>query len=257
MNSPAAGRGLAVVTGGSSGIGFAVAARLHTAGHPVLLTGRNADTLAKAAAELRGGGGAPVEVVAFDVTDEAGVEEHLGPREVEVLVNNAGWANTARLDRVALADWNAMLAVHATGAMLCSRAVIAGMVARHYGRIVTVNSMAGITGEKYIAAYVAAKHAAIGLMRATAAELRGTGVTANAVCPAYVDTPMTDRSVDNIVKLTGKDPAEARAAVTGMGALGRMVTPEEVAAAVAYFASAEAAAVNGQTLILDGGGIFG
>ncbi len=255
MSNPNTSRGLAVVTGGSSGIGLAVAARLHADGHPVLLTGRNADALAKAAAEL--GGGSSVEVAAFDVADEAGVEEHLRPREVEILVNNAGWANSSRLDRLAVADWNAMLAVHATGSMLCSRAVIGGMVARNYGRIITVNSMAGVTGEKYIAAYVAAKHAAIGLMRATAAEVRGTGVTANAVCPAYVDTPMTDRSVDNIVKLTGKDPDDTRSDLARMGALGRMVTPEEVAAAVAYFASPEAGAVNGQTLILDGGGIFG
>ena len=255
MSNPNTSRGLAVVTGGSSGIGLAVAARLHADGHPVLLTGRNADALAKAAAEL--GGGSSVEVAAFDVADEAGVEEHLRPREVEILVNNAGWANSSRLDRLAVADWNAMLAVHATGSMLCSRAVIGGMVARNYGRIITVNSMAGVTGEKYIAAYVAAKHAAIGLMRATAAEVRGTGVTANAVCPAYVDTPMTDRSVENIVKLTGKDTDDARSSLARMGALGRMVTPEEVAAAVAYFASPEAGAVNGQTLILDGGGIFG
>ena len=255
MSNANPSRGLAVVTGGSSGIGLAVAARLHADGHPVLLTGRHPDALAKAAAEL--GGGSSVEVAAFDVADEAGVEEHLRPREVEILVNNAGWANSSRLDRLAVADWNAMLAVHATGSMLCSRAVIGGMVARNYGRIITVNSMAGLTGEKYIAAYVAAKHAAIGLMRATAAEVRGTGVTANAVCPAYVDTPMTDRSVDNIVKLTGKDPDDARSSLARMGALGRMVTPEEVAAAVAYFASPEAGAVNGQTLILDGGGIFG
>jgi NAD(P)-dependent dehydrogenase (short-subunit alcohol dehydrogenase family) len=255
VSQSTAGKGLAVITGGSSGIGLAVAARLHADGHPVLLTGRNTDTLAKAAAEL--GGGTSVEVAAFDVADEAAVDEHLRPREVEILVNNAGWANSSRLDRIALADWNAMLAVHATGAMLCSRAVVGGMLARNYGRIVTVNSMAGVTGEKYIGAYVAAKHAAIGLMRATAAELRGTGVTANAVCPAYVDTPMTDRSVDNIVKLTGKDPADARGALAEMGALGRMVTPEEVAAAVAFFASPEAAPINGQTLILDGGGIFG
>ena len=255
MSNPTPNRGLAVITGGSSGIGFAVAARLHGDGHPVLLTGRNTDALAKAAAEL--GGGSSVEVAAFDVADEAGVEEHLRPREVEILVNNAGWANSSRLDRLSLADWNAMLAVHATGSMLCSRAVIGGMVARNHGRIITVNSMAGLTGEKYIAAYVAAKHAAIGLMRATAAELRGTGVTANAVCPAYVDTPMTDRSIDNIVNLTGKDPSDARSSLAGMGALGRMVTPAEVAAAVAYFVSPEAGAVNGQTLILDGGGIFG
>jgi NAD(P)-dependent dehydrogenase (short-subunit alcohol dehydrogenase family) len=229
-----------------------VAARLLGSGHRVLLTGRDQGRLEGAAAALDGA----ADIAAFDVTDEAAVDAHLRPLAVDVLVNNAGWANSSPLARTTLADWEAMLAVHATGAFLCTRAVIGGMLERDRGRIVTVASVAGLVGERYIASYVAAKHAAVGLMRAAAAEVAGTGVTSNAVCPSYVDSPMTDRSVATIAGRTGRDQAEARAAIEAMVPLGRLVTPDEVAAAVAWFVSPEAAVVNGQTLVLDGGGIF-
>jgi NAD(P)-dependent dehydrogenase (short-subunit alcohol dehydrogenase family) len=127
------------------------------------------------------------------------------------------------------------------------------MIERRDGRIVTVASVAGLTGLRYTSAYSASKHAAIGLMRATAAEVAGTGVTANAVCPAYVDTGMTERTVDNIVEKTGRTAEEARAELEQMTPLGRLLDPEEVAAAVVFLASQEAAAINGQTIVLDGG----
>ena len=248
---------LVVVTGGSGGIGRACAARFLAAGHQVLLTGRNEDALAKAAAELGGGGtDGAIEIAAFDVTDEAAVEHHLRPLAVDVLVNNAGWANSAPLERIPLADWEAMLTVHATGAFLCTRAVLGGMRERGDGRIVTVASVAGIVGGPYIAAYTAAKHAAIGLMRATAAEVAGTGITANAVCPGYVDTPMTDASVTRLAGRTGRSLDETRSILVSTSPLGRLITAEEVAAAVAYLASPEAAPVNGQTIVLDGGRMF-
>jgi NAD(P)-dependent dehydrogenase (short-subunit alcohol dehydrogenase family) len=244
---------LAVVTGGSGGIGRACAARFLAAGHHVLLTGRNEEALDKAATDL---GGDRLDVAAFDVTDEAAVERHLRQLAVDILVNNAGWANSAPLERVPLADWEAMLTVHATGPFLCTRAVLGGMRERGHGRIVSVASVAGMVGAPYIAAYTAAKHAAIGLMRATAAEVVGTGITANAVCPGYVDTPMTDSSVTRLAGRTGRSPDEMRSTLASTSPLGRLITPEEVAAAVAYLASPEAAPVNGQSLVLDGGRIF-
>ncbi|MGH9003658.1 MAG: SDR family NAD(P)-dependent oxidoreductase, partial [Acidimicrobiia bacterium] len=195
--------------------------------------------------------------LAFDVTDEAAVTGALADLEVDILVNNAGYGTSAPLERTSLDDWSAMLAVHVTGPFLCTRAVLPGMKARNHGRIITVSSLAGLAGARYISAYVAGKHAGIGLMRATAAEVTGTGVTANAVCPGYVDTPMTDTSVAKIAATTGKGEDQARAYLERTSPLGRLITPDEVAAAVGYLASEEAAAVNGQTLVLDGGGIFG
>jgi NAD(P)-dependent dehydrogenase (short-subunit alcohol dehydrogenase family) len=223
-----------VVTGGTKGIGKAVAERFAAAGERVEAVGRD---------EL-------------DVTDEGQVTaffDRLG--RVDVLVNNAGVASGSPLARTTLDDWRAHLDVNATGAFLCTRAVVGGMIERGDGRIITVASVAGLTGAPYTAAYAASKHAAVGLMRATAAEVAGTGVTANAVCPAYVDTDMTRRTIANIVEKTGRTAEDAEAALEAMTPLGRLLEPDEVAGAVVFLASPEAAAINGQALVLDGGGL--
>jgi NAD(P)-dependent dehydrogenase (short-subunit alcohol dehydrogenase family) len=225
---------LVVVTGGTKGIGKAVADRFAAAGDRVEAVGR-ADC---------------------DVTDEAEVAayfERIGP--VDVLVNNAGVGWSAPLARTTMDDWFSHLDVNATGAFLCTRAVIGGMLERDSGRIVTVASVAGLVGASYTAAYAASKHAAIGLMRAAAAEVAGTGVTANAVCPSWVRTDMTRRSVERIVEKTGRTPDEAETSLIMMTPLGRLLEPEEVAFAVEFLAAPEAGAINGQTLVLDGGGI--
>ena len=172
-----------------------------------------------------------------------------------MLVNNAGIASGATLARTTLDEWRAHLDVNATGAFLCTRTVVGGMIERGDGRIVTVASVAGLYGARYTAAYTASKHAAVGLMRATAAEVAGTGVTSNAVCPAYVDTAMTDRTVETIVAKTDRSADEARAELESMTPLGRLLDPDEVAAAVVFLASREAASINGQTIVLDGGGL--
>ena len=172
-----------------------------------------------------------------------------------MLVNNAGVSASADVARTSLADWRAQLDVNATGAFLCTRAVLPGMRERDSGRVVTVASVAGRAGAKYTAAYTASKHAAVGLMRAVAAEVAGSGVTANAVCPAFVRTDMTAQSVERIVASTGRSEADAEGALAAMTPLGRLLEPEEVAFAVAFLAAPEAGAINGQTLVLDGGGI--
>ena len=225
-----------VVTGGTRGIGEAIAARFAALGERVIALGR-ADG---------------------DVTDEAAVAdifERTGP--VDVLVNNAGVSAGADVARTTLDDWRGQIGVNATGAFLCTRAVLGGMRERGRGRIVTVASTAGLQGARYTAAYTASKHAAVGLMRAVAAEVAGTGVTANAVCPAFVRTDMTAQSVARIVASTGRSEPEAEEALAAMTPLGRLLEPEEVAFAVAFLAAPEAGAINGQTLVLDGGGIQG
>jgi len=236
-----------VVTGGGKGIGRAIVTRFAVAGDRVVAVGRNREALEATEA-------ATAEVC--DVTDEDQVTalfERLGP--IDVLVNNAGVATSARLGRTTLDDWRAQWEVNATGAFLCTRAAIGGMMARGDGRIVIVASTAGLVGSRYTAAYTASKHATVGLMRAVAAEVAGTGVTANAVCPAYVRTEMTSRSIARIVAATDRTEEEAEAALIASSPLGRLLEPDEVAFAVAFLAAPEAAAINGQTIVLDGGGI--
>ncbi len=189
----------------------------------------------------------------LDVTDEAAVARVFGEiGAVDVLVNNAGVASSAPLKRTTLDEWHRQLEVNATGAFLCTRAVLEGMRERGSGRIVTVASVAGHVGSRYTSGYTASKHAVLGLMRSVAAEVAGTGVTANSVCPAYVRSDMTDTTVANIEARTGQDGEAALAAMTP---LGRLIEPEEVAFAVRFFAAPEAGAINGQTLIIDGGGV--
>jgi NAD(P)-dependent dehydrogenase (short-subunit alcohol dehydrogenase family) len=225
-----------VVTGGTRGIGRAVAERFEAAGDRVVALGRE-----------------DADVTAEDAV--AALFHSIG--DGDVLVNNAGVSASADVARTTLAEWRAQIDVNATGAFLCTRAVLGGMRERGSGRIVTVASTAGLAGARYTAAYTASKHAAVGLMRAVAAEVAGSGVTANAVCPAFVRTDMTAASVERIVATTGRSADEAEDAIAAMTPLGRLLEPEEVAYAVTFLAAPEAGAINGQTIVLDGGGIQG
>jgi len=245
----------ALVTGGSRGIGRAIVARLAADGLDVVAVGRDPDALDEVVAAATDHG-ARVEAACCDVTDEDAVADlfaRVGP--VDVVVPNAGVSASAPVHRTTLADWDRQLRVNATGVFLTTRAALPAMRERDHGRIVVVASVASLHGARYISAYAASKHAALGFVRSVAAEVAGTGITANAVCPGYVDTAMTDRSVANIVALTDHDNEGARRLLERQQPLGRLITPAEVAAAVAYLASDAAAPVNGQALVLDGGGI--
>jgi NAD(P)-dependent dehydrogenase (short-subunit alcohol dehydrogenase family) len=237
-----------VVTGGAKGIGLAVVQRFAELGDQVVALGRDQRALDAVADRLG------VRTVVCDVCDEdAVIAAFAAIGEVDVLVNNAGISESAPVARTTLDAWHRQLEVNATGPFLCTRAVIDSMRKRGTGSIITVASVAGLIGAPYVSAYTASKHAAIGLMRAVAAELAGTGARANAVCPAYVRGEMTDRTIENIVRRTGRGADQAQQALAGMTPLGRLIEPEEVADAVVYLASDAAASINGQALALDGG----
>jgi NAD(P)-dependent dehydrogenase (short-subunit alcohol dehydrogenase family)/enamine deaminase RidA (YjgF/YER057c/UK114 family) len=222
----------------------------------VVLAARTRDQIERGAIELAAKG-RRAKAVVCDVTSEASVQAlsreaaELGP--VAVLVNNAGAAGSMPIARTSLEDWNRLMAVNATGAFLCTRAFLPGMLERHWGRMVNVASTAGLSGGKYLAAYSAAKHALVGLTRSVAAEVAGTGVTVNAVCPGFVDTEMTAETVDRIVAKTGRTREEALAAALASAGQTRLISAAEVAAAVVSLAAGAAThPPNGETLILDG-----
>jgi NAD(P)-dependent dehydrogenase (short-subunit alcohol dehydrogenase family) len=241
------------VTGGGSGIGRATAVQLAGAGWTVVVLGRREEPLTATVATIEAAGGSGRWMVC-DVTDEQQVRSafvEIG--DVDALISNAGASTSAKLSRTSLGQWRAMLDANATSAFLCLREVIPAMVDRGWGRAVVVASTSGLAGNPYISAYTSAKHAAVGLVRAVATEVAGSDVTVNAVCPTYVDTEMTAASVSTIAASTGRDPARVKAALGGSSPLGRLLQPQEVAAAVCYLCSAQAGAVNGQTLVLNGG----
>jgi len=170
---------------------------------------------------------------------------------VGVLIASAGAGYSARIERTSDADWNRMLELNLTAPFRCLRRVVPAMRARGYGRVVVIASTASRVGEPYLAAYTASKHGVLGLVRAVAAELAGTGVTVNAVCPGFVDTPMTATTIGNIVQKTGRTAEQARSALEARQPIGRLITPEEVADAVWFCVASEA--ITGQAVNVDGG----
>jgi len=250
-----AGRG-AVVTGGGRGIGAAVALALSAEGARVVVSARTKKEIEGVAAELRGRG-AEAWALQCDVTDEASVarlgrEARGALGQVEILINNAGDSASAPLRKIALRDWERMFAVNATGTFLCTRELAPEMAERRWGRIVNVASIVGLEGAKYVAHYSAAKHAVLGFTRSVALEFEGTGVTVNAVCPGYVDTPMTDRTLANIGARAGVPRAEALALVLGTSGQDRLTTAEEVAALVVELCREESGR-TGEALLVSSG----
>lgn len=241
-----------VVTGGSKGIGRAIVSRFADLGDTVYAVGRDEAALEKLRDETAG----DVHGEICDLTDEGAVSalfKRIG--DVDVLVNNAGTSESAPLKRTTLESWQLHLATNATSAFLCTRAVLPGMAGRDSGCVVTVASTAAKVGYPYTSAYTASKHAVLGLMRAVATEVAGTGVWAAAVCPAFVRTEMTVRSIERIQAKTGRSAADAEKALAKSSPLGRLLEPDEVGSAVEFLAAPGSATLNGQALVLDGGGI--
>lgn len=248
----------ALVTGAGRGIGAAIAARLVADGARVTLLGRRRETLEHTARGLEAGAtGAVAGVVVCDVTDGAAFTTVLAtlPR-VDILVNNAGQAGSAPVTKTSDALWAQMLAVNLTAPFTCTRAVLPGMLAAGWGRVVTVASTAALRGYPYVAAYAAAKHGVVGFTRALALEVATKGITVNAVCPGFTDTDLLRDSVANIVARTGRTEQEARDTLAALNPQGRFVTPDDVAHAVVALCSPAAGALTGLAVPVAGGEVM-
>jgi NAD(P)-dependent dehydrogenase (short-subunit alcohol dehydrogenase family) len=243
----------ALVTGGGTGVGRAIALALAETGVAVTICGRRKEQLAAVADANR-----RISAIAADVTDEAAMtalyaeaEKARGP--VDIVVANAGMSGSSPAQRTSLGDWQRTLDVNLTGSFLTVKPALAGMTSAKSGRVVFVASTAGLKGYAYVAPYVAAKHGVVGLMRALATELARTGVTVNAVCPGFVETDMLGESVQRIVDKTGRTVEQARASLAATNPQGRFIQPQEVAAAVLWLCSEAAGSITGQAISLSGG----
>jgi len=245
----------AIVTGASRGIGAAIAARLAQAGAIAVLIGRDAKALREQNDRI------PYSQSAIcDVTDAAQVEqifsELLGEAPVDILVNNAGAAESAPFLKTSDAVLERMLSVNLRSAFRCSRAVLPGMLARGYGRIVNVSSIAGLRGYPYVTAYVAAKHALVGFTRALAMEVVQKGITVNAVCPGYTDTDLVRGAASAISAKTGRSEQEVVQEMIRSNPQGRLIRLEEIAETVAWLCGPETDSITGQAIPIAGGEIM-
>ncbi len=239
----------AFVTGGGTGIGAAIALALADAGAQVHITGRREGPLEETAAKSP-----RVTWSLMDVTSEREVVETIAAQGViDIMVPNAGIAETAPVHKITLDFWRKVQATNVEGVMLCTREVLKPMAERGWGRVIIVSSVAGLGGFAYGAAYCASKHAVLGLMKCAADEVLKTGVTVNALCPGYVATPIIDRSVENIVGKAKISPEEALASLRDVNPFGRMIEPDEVAAAALWLCGPGSGAVTAQAIPISGG----
>ena len=250
---------VAVVTGGSRGIGRATALALAASGADVAVVARSRSELEETAEAVRRAGRRS-EAFVCDVSLRGDVEKTLEQVRASlgdplILVNNAGIAAGAKLADTTDELWERTLRVNATAAFYWTRAVMPLMLQAGWGRVINVASIAAKAAAPYMVAYAASKHALLGLTRAVSSEVAAKGVTVNAICPGYVDTPMTEGSIENIHARTGRSAEQAKKILEGFSPQGRLMTAEEVAGIAAFLCTEEARGINGQGIVLDGGGV--
>jgi 3-hydroxybutyrate dehydrogenase len=243
----------ALVTGGGSGVGSAIAHTLADAGCQVTITGRNEAALKAACA-----GHDRIRAAVADVTDRQALGDAFSQAagtdgRVHIVIANAGIAESQPFQKLQADQWQRMIDINLTGVFNTFSAGLAHMAGTGWGRMVAIASTAGLQGGGYISAYSASKHGVVGLVRSLAIELGPKDITVNAVCPGYIDTPMTDRTLDNITAKTGMSRKEATKMLLKDVPTGRLVTADEVAGTVLWLCSDAARSVNGETVVIDGG----
>ena len=242
----------ALITGGGTGIGASTANHLHAAGAKISVSGRRLEPLQRTAEQVGG------TAVQCDVTDPDQIARAFGEARaangpIEMLIVNAGIAESAPFHKMTRDSWNRIIATNLTAAFDCAQAALPDLLASENGRLVFVASVASLRGVPYAAHYAASKHGLLGLSRSLAAEYAKTKLTVNAVCPGYVDTPMTDQSIARVSEITGRSEDQARGAITKMNASGRLVHPDGIATMILTLCLPQSGDVNGAALTIDGG----
>jgi 3-hydroxybutyrate dehydrogenase len=242
----------ALITGGGSGIGAAAAAHLGAAGAKLSLLGRRLEPLQAVAGKLGG------TAIACDVTDPQRIatafdEARAVSGPIDLMIVNAGVAESAPFHKLSRESWQRIIATNLTAAFDCAQAAIGDLLASDNGRLVFVASVASLRGVPYATHYAASKHGVLGLMRSLAAEYAKTSLTVNAVCPGYVDTPMTDQSVARVAEITGRSEGDSRGIITNMNASGRLVDPQAIGNLILTLCLPMSRDINGAAMTIDGG----
>lgn len=242
-----------LVTGGGSGVGREIALQLAEEGAFVTVTGRRMEAL-EAVAEAH----ERIAALAADVTDPASLQALVRQATeargaFSVVIANAGAADSAPFGKMTNEDWNAALAINLTGVFNTYQATLPALEKAGWGRLISVASTAGLKGYSYVSAYCAAKHGVVGLTRSLALELASKGITVNAICPGFTETPMLEKSIENIMNKTGMDRAAARAALSASNPMGRFIQPEEIAQTVLWLCHDKSGSVTGQAISVSGG----
>ncbi|MEK1891433.1 MAG: SDR family NAD(P)-dependent oxidoreductase [Phyllobacterium sp.] len=246
---------IALVTGGGSGVGAAIALKLANQGARVVISGRRANVLEETAAESQ-----RIVPIVADVTDESS-SQHLFEQintdigELDIVIANAGAAESAPFHRIDLQAWKRQIDLNLTGVFMTYHHALPGMMKRNSGRLIAIASTAGLKGYPYVSAYTAAKHGVVGLTRSLALELAKTRITVNAICPGFIETPLLERSLETIMAQTGKSRDEAVAALAATNPQKRLIQPDEVAQIVLWMCGPHSGSFTGQAISISGGEI--